>query len=81
MRESDRQLVIARRADAEMECSLQNATRDTSLFVLKSEHGTLLKRWEDELVADMRKQLSIRYSDMRQRTAEAVELSRAEHRK
>ena len=29
----------------------------------------------------MRKQLSIGYSDMRQRTAEAVETTRAEHRK
>ena len=36
---------------------------------------------EDDLVAGMRKQLSIGYSDMCQRTVEAVETTRAEHRK
>ena len=81
MRESDRQLVLARREEADMETAMRNAIRDKSSFILKSEHESLLKRREDELVADMRKQLSIGYSDMRQRTAEAVELSRTEHRK
>jgi len=51
------------------------------LYVLKSEHESLFKRREDELVADMRKQISIGYSAMRQRTAEAVEPTRAAHRK
>ena len=41
----------------------------------------MLKQREEDLVADMRKQLLIGYSDMRQRTAEAVETTRAEHRK
>ena len=40
----------------------------------------MLKRREDELVAAMKKQLSIGYSDMRQRTVEAVESTRAGHR-
>ena len=81
MRESDRQLVLARREEADMETAMRNAIRDKSSFILKSEHESLLKRREDELVADMRKQFSIGYSDMRQRTAQAVELSRAEHPK
>ena len=74
-------MVLARREEAEMESSLRNAIRDKSLYVLKSEHESVLKRREDELVVDMRKQLSIGYSDMHQRTAEAVETTRAEHRK
>ena len=41
----------------------------------------MLKQRDEDLVADMRKQLSIGYSDMRQRTAEAVKTARAEHRK
>ena len=81
--EVERQLVSARREEAEVESSLRNVIRDKSLYVLKSEHEPVLKRREDELVADMRKQLSIGYSDMRQRTTEAVavETTRAEHRK
>ena len=81
MRESERQLVLARREEAEMESSLNKAIRDKALYVLKSEHESLLKGREDELVADMRKQPSIGYSDMRQRTVEPVESTRAEHRK
>ena len=41
----------------------------------------MLKRREEDLEADMRKQLSIGYSDMHQRTVEAVETTRAEQRK
>ena len=41
----------------------------------------MLKAREDELVTDMRKQLVNGYAEMRQRTAEAVELAHAEHRK
>ena len=41
----------------------------------------MLKLREEDLVADMRKQLSVGYSDMRQRTVDAVETTRAEHRK
>ena len=48
---------------------------------LKSEHETLLKALQDELITDMRKQLVNSHVDMRKRTSEAVELSLAEHRK
>ena len=41
----------------------------------------MLKKREEDLVADMRKQLSIGYSDMCKKTSEAVETARAEHRK
>ena len=79
--ETERQLVSARREEAGMESSLRNAVWDKSQYVLKSEHESMLKQREEDLVADMRKQLLIGYSDMRQRTAEAVETTRAEHRK
>ena len=44
MRESDRQLVVARREEAEMESSLRNSARDKGQFVLKSEHEPMLKK-------------------------------------
>ena len=64
-----------------MEASIRNVARDKALYILTSEHESMLKVREDELVADMRKQLLIGYADMKQRTVEAVELSRTEHRK
>ena len=64
-----------------MDISLKNTNRDTTQYVLKSEHESMLKKREEDLVADMRKQLSIGYSDMCKKTSEAVETARAEHRK
>ena len=55
--ESERQLVSTRHEEAEMENSLRNAIRDKSLYVLKSEHEPVLKRREEDLVADMKRQL------------------------
>ena len=81
VKETERQLVLARREEVEMESSLRNAIRDRSLYVLKSEHESMLKKREDELDGDMKRQLSIGYADMRQRTAEVVEMTHAEHRK
>ncbi len=41
----------------------------------------MLKKREEDLIADMRKQLSIGYSGVCKKTSEAVETARAEHRK
>jgi 16S rRNA (cytosine967-C5)-methyltransferase len=48
--------------------------------IFKSENEAMLRKREKDLVADMRKQLSIGYSDMCKKTSEAVETARAEHR-
>jgi hypothetical protein len=64
-----------------MQLSLKKTDRDVSQYVLRSEHEAMLKKREEDLVADMRKQLSIGYSDMCKKTSEAVEVVRAEHRK
>ena len=64
-----------------MQLSLKKTDRDVAQYVLKSEHEALLKKREEDLVADMRKQLSIGYSDMCKKTSEAVEVARAEYRK
>ena len=53
----ERQLVLARRGEAEMELSLKKTNHDTAQYILKSEHETMLKKREEDLVADMRKQL------------------------
>ena len=81
MWDTQRQLALARRGEAEMEVSLKSTTRDTAQYILKSEHESMLKKREEDLIADMRKQLSIGYSDMCKKTSEAVETARAEHRK
>ena len=81
MWDTERQLVLARRGEAEMEISLKNTNRDIAQYVLKSEHESTLNKREVDLVADMRKQLLIGYSDMCKKTSEAVETARAEHRK
>ena len=62
-----------------MELSLNESDRDTAQYILKSEHEMMLKQREEDLIADMRKQLSIGYSDMCKKTSEAVETARAEH--
>ena len=74
-------MASARRDESEMEASIRNTARDKAKYILKSEHESILKVREDELVADTLKQLAIGYVDMKQRTTEAVELSRAEHHK
>ena len=81
MWDTERPLVLARRGEAEMAISFKNTNRDTAQYVLKSEHESMLKKREEDLVADMRKQLSSCYSDMCKKTSEAVETARAEHRK
>jgi hypothetical protein len=81
MWDTERQLVLPLRGEAEMEVSLTKTTRDTAHNIPKSEHESILKKREDDLVANMRKQLSIGYSDMCKKTSEAVETARAEHRK
>ena len=81
MWDTERQLVLARRSEEEMELSLKKTDRDAAQYVIKSEHEAMLKRREEDLIADMRKQLSIGYSDMCKKTSEAVETARAEHRK
>ena len=81
MRETERQLVLARRGEAEIEISRKNTNRDTAQYVLTSEHESMLKKREEDLVTDMKKQLSIGYSDMCKKTSEAVETARAEHRR
>ena len=79
--DTERQLILARRSEEEMQLSLKKADRDVAQYVLRSEHEAMLKKREEDLVADMRKQLSIGYSDMCKKTSEAVEVARAEHRK
>ena len=64
MWDTERQLVLARRGEAEMELCLKQTDRDTAQYSLKSEHEAMLKKREEDLIADMRKQLSIGYSDM-----------------
>ncbi len=81
LREADRQLASARREELEMEAYIRNSARDKAKYILKSEHESQLRAREDELVTDMRKQLANGHANMRKRTAEAVELSHAEHRK
>ena len=56
MWDTERQLVLARRGEAEMELSLKKSDRDTAQYILKSEHDLTLKKREDELVTDMRNQ-------------------------
>ena len=74
----ERQLVLARRGEADMEASLRITSRDKAQYILKSEHKSMLNQREEDLAADMRKELSNCYSDMRQKTSEAVETARAE---
>ena len=50
--------------EEEMELSLKETDRDAAQYVLKSEHEAMLKNSEEDLIADMRKQLSIGYWDM-----------------
>ena len=50
------------------------------MYLHRSEHALLLKAREDKLVTDMQQQLVNGHADMRKRTAEAGELSLAEHR-
>ena len=57
LRESDRQLASARRDESEMEAYLRNSAREKAMHILKSENAILLKKREDELITDMRKQL------------------------
>ena len=54
MWDTERQLVLARRGEVEMDTSLKNMNRDTAQYVLKSEHESMLKKREEGLVADMR---------------------------
>ena len=63
-----------------MEAYIRNTARDKAKYILRSEHESLLKAGEDELVTDMRKQLVHGYVVMRHRTVEAVELYHTEHR-
>ena len=56
LRESDGQLVAARREESDMEASLCNSAREKAMYILKSEHAIMLKTREDELITDMRKQ-------------------------
>ena len=77
--ESDRQLASARRDESEMEASVQYYVREKALRIPKSEHATLLKKREDELITDMRQQLVQGHADMRRQTVEVVESSLSEH--
>jgi hypothetical protein len=54
MWDTERQLVLARRGEAELEVSLNNTTRDTAHYIPKSEHESMLKKREEDLVADMK---------------------------
>ena len=55
--DTERQLVLARHGEAEMELSLKKTNRDTAQYVLKSEHENMRKKREEDLVADMRKNI------------------------
>jgi hypothetical protein len=79
--DTERQLVLARRNEEEMQLSLKKTDRDVAQYVLKSEHEAMLKRREEDLIADMRKKLSIGHSDMCKKTSEVVETAQAEYRK
>ena len=51
MWDTERQLVLARRGEADMEISLKNTNRDTAQYVLKSAHDSMLKKRDEDLVA------------------------------
>ena len=51
MWDTERQLVLARRGEAEMEASLRSTTRDKAQYILKSEHESMLKQREDDLTS------------------------------
>ena len=44
MWDTERQLVLARRGEADMEVSLKSTTLDTAQYILKSEHESMLKK-------------------------------------
>ena len=50
------------------------------MYSLESEHAILLKRREDELITDMRKQLVKSHAEMGRQMVEAVDSPLSEHR-
>ena len=63
-----------------MDLFIQSSARDDSTYILKSEHALVLKKLEDELIADMRSQLVKGHAEMRRKTAEAVGTAMADQR-
>ena len=56
-RQSDKRLRSARHEEMELAISIKSYARDGSKFILRSEHATMLRKHEDELIADMSAQL------------------------
>ena len=63
-----------------LEAYIRHSAREKATYILKSEHATLLKKREDELITDMRQQFVKGHAEMRRQTAEVVESSLSEHR-
>ena len=54
MWDTERQLVLARRGEVEMDTSLKNMNRDTAQYVLKSEHESMLKKRDEWCISRQR---------------------------
>ena len=70
--ESEKQPATAQRAVIAMTIK-SSAARDDDRLMSKTERAVLLKRREEELLADMKEQLHKRHAEMEKQTAEAVE--------
>ncbi len=80
LRESDKQLVSARREGMEMELFIKNSAPDDNEYILKSTRALMLRKREDEFITHMRSQLLKGHAAVRKQTAEVVEAAVSDQR-